>query len=122
VNEIVKEEYIGKNQYVNLLQILAPFAPHITEEIWHNVFGEKKSIHLSVWPEYDASKIIESTIKIVVQVNGKVRGTIEVPIGTSEEEIKKRAMSETKVGQYFTSEPEKVLYIPNRAINFIIKN
>ncbi|MCF7831675.1 MAG: leucine--tRNA ligase [Candidatus Pacebacteria bacterium] len=122
VNEITKEEYIGKNQYASLLQILAPFAPHITEEIWYTVFGEKDSIHLSVWPEYDASKIIESTIKIVVQVNGKVRGTIEVPIGTSEDEIKKRAVSETKVEQYFTSEPEKVLYIPNRAVNFIIKN
>ncbi len=122
VNEITKEEYIGKNQYASLLQILAPFAPHITEEIWHSVFGEKDSIHLSVWPEYDVSKITESTIKIVVQVNGKVRGTIEVPMGTNEDEIKKRAVSETKVGQYFTSEPEKVLYIPNRAVNFIVKN
>jgi leucyl-tRNA synthetase len=120
VNEIAKEEYIGKNQYVKLLQILAPFAPHMTEEIWKNVMGEKESIHVSEWPTYDESKIVENTVKIIVQVNGKVRGTIEVPVGTSEDEIKKRAVSETKVQSYFTSEPEKIVYIPNRVVNFII--
>jgi len=121
VNEMVKGDYIGKNQYIALLQILAPFAPHMTEEIWHTIFEEKDSIHLSIWPEYDTSKIVEDTVKIIVQVNGKVRGTIDVPMGTSEDDIKERALSETKVQQYFINKPEKIVYIPNRVLNFIIQ-
>jgi len=104
------------------LQILSPFAPFITEEIWHNVFGEKDSIHLSPWPAIK-DKIIEEEIVIPVQVNGKVRSTIRIQ--NSEVRIQnlvvEKALKEEKIIRYLQGKKYKTIYVPGKIINFVVK-
>lgn len=103
----------------DLLKLLAPFAPHITEELWSQ-FGEKDSIHVQEWPEWDESKLVTDTFKVVVQINGKVRAVIEVQSGASEQEIVEMAKAEDKVKTYLASEPKKTVYVPSKLVNFVV--
>ena len=103
------------------LQILAPFAPFITEEIWKNVFSEKTSIHLSAWPKVK-EEIIEEEIIIPVQVNGKLRSTLRV----SRHEISKdmvvnKALEDKQVKKYLEGKNYKIIYVPGKIMNFIVK-
>ncbi len=103
------------------LRLLAPFAPHLADELWMNVLNNKKSIHLEKWPEYDPKLIIDEIVKLVVQINGKTRSIIEVMAGADEESVKKSAISDEKVNKYTTgAEIKKVIFIKNRLINLII--
>ncbi|MEK7539582.1 MAG: class I tRNA ligase family protein [Patescibacteria group bacterium] len=118
--EMEKAENISTNDYQKFLQILSPFAPHIVEELW-NMLGEKKSINLSNWPEWDANLIIDEKIKIVVQVNGKVRATIFINANEGEEEIKIKALENQSIVKHLASGvPKKFIYIKNRLINIVI--
>jgi len=104
-----------------LAQILAPFAPHLAEEIWSKL-GYKESIFKSEWPAFDKDAIKEEEVTIVVQVNGKLRATIDLPINTSEEEVKKIAFSQEKV-KNFTDNKKivKTIFIPNRLVNVVVR-
>jgi leucyl-tRNA synthetase len=81
INEIDKAGTINIEDFKKFLQILAPFAPHVADELWTSL-GEKKSIHTSSWPTYNAKKIVDDTVTIGIQVNGKVRA--EITIGLDE--------------------------------------
>ena len=83
---------IQKKDYEVFLKLLSPFAPHIAEELWHQI-GNKKSINLESWPKADLSKLQVAQITIVVQINGKTRDTLKVASGLSEEEIKKLVLA-----------------------------
>src|SRR5690606_1317069 len=72
-----------ENALTSLAKLLAPFAPHIAEELWQDL-GNEGSVHLASWPEYDEKYLVSETMKVVVQVNGKVRATLEVPSDSSE--------------------------------------
>ena len=95
----LKETYtIGKSEawrfaIESLLQVLAPFAPHITEELWHQL-GYETTIHIDAWPQWDDAYLKTDEITIIVQVNGKLRAKLAVTTDTTEEEIKQRALSE----------------------------
>lgn len=103
------------------LQILAPFAPFITEEIWHEVFGEKQSIHLSTWPKVEG-KIVEEEIVIPVQVNGKLRATVTVPAANlSETAVVDRSLEEERVKKYLQGKKYKVIYVEGKILNFVTK-
>ena len=105
------------------LKLLAPFAPHLTEELWQTYFskrGKFKSIHLETWPKYDPSATEEKTFELVVQVNGKVRGRAVLPAGAGESEAKKAALSIENIQQHIKGEPWKVIFVPNKLINFVI--
>ena len=118
--EMEKAENISTNDYQKFLQILSPFAPHIVEELW-NMLGEKKSINLSNWPEWDANLIIDEKIKIVVQVNGKVRATIFINANEGEEEIKIKALENQSIVKHLAGGvPKKFIYVKNRLINIVI--
>ncbi|MCH8050371.1 leucine--tRNA ligase, partial [Patescibacteria group bacterium] len=91
INEIEKEGRVSKSTYRIFLQLLAPFAPHITEELWENI-GEGESIHKEPWPKYDASKIKENTYTVAVQVNGKLRGEFEGEGGLTKEQALEKAL------------------------------
>jgi leucyl-tRNA synthetase len=107
-------------QMSSFLRLLAPFAPHITEEIWHDL-GETSSIHLSEWPKYDESKINEEKVKIAVQVNGKVRGEIEIARDANEDEVKDVALSTESVKAFMgQSEIKKFIYVPGKIVNIVI--
>ncbi|GMQ95315.1 MAG: leucine--tRNA ligase [Patescibacteria group bacterium] len=119
VNGMGKEE-IAEDQFEILLKLLAPFAPHIAEELWHEL-GNKDSIHLEPWPKYDAEKIKEDTVTIAVQVNGRTRGTFEVAAGASEDEVKNQALSQENVKKWREGkETKKIIYIKGRLVNIVV--
>ncbi len=120
-NQLVEQtlNQILVSQFKNFLILLAPFAPHIAEEIWSNL-GNKKSIHLEKWPDYDESLIKEEKINLVVQINGKLRDTIKVAADISEEEAKKLAMESEKIKKHLTGKPKKVIFVPGKLVNIVI--
>lgn len=120
VNELEKEEKISKENYLILLQLVSPFAPHIAEELWSKL-GNKKSISLTSWPVFDSSKTLESSSKIVVQVNGKVRVDFEVPLDTSDDELKKIALEKPEIKKWIEGkEVKKVIVISGKLVSIVI--
>jgi leucyl-tRNA synthetase len=113
---------LSKNEAKKFLQILAPFAPFISEELWHTVLGEKESVHRSTWPKSDDSLLVDEEIIIPVQVNGKVRGTIEVSSNeTNKDVIVNIAVQDEKVKKFIEGKEYKVIYVPGRILNLIVK-
>jgi leucyl-tRNA synthetase len=105
----------------NILKLCAPFAPHITEEIWHENFIKKESIHVSLWPAYDPALIKEDTVTLVVQVNGKVRDTIIADASIDESAAKELALQSEKVKVALAGqEPKRVIYVAKKLINIVI--
>ena len=103
-----------------LLVLLAPMAPHITEELW-SAIGHQTSVHEQAWPDYDPTLIADDTLTIVVQVNGKVREKLTVAADTSESEVRRLALSSAKVQSASDGhDPKKVIYVPGRLINFVV--
>ncbi|HMH70518.1 MAG TPA: class I tRNA ligase family protein [Candidatus Saccharimonadales bacterium] len=122
----LKETYsIGKSDawkfaIESLLQVLAPFAPHITEELWHQL-GHDSTIHVDTWPKWDNSYLQTSQVNIMVQVNGKLRAKLIVAKDISEEDAKQLALSDEHVMKFVgDSVPVKVIYVPGRLINIVI--
>lgn len=110
----------SKESVETLLLLLSPFAPHFTEELWHQI-GNKESIHIQPWPKYDTKLIIEDTIEIPVQVNGKLRATIQVPQQASEDEIKSVAQNNDKIKVGLEGKTvRKVVYVPKKLLNFVV--
>ncbi len=117
-NNLEKQEKISQEEYKTLLKLLAPFAPHITEEIWAEL-GHKDSIHLESWPTYDEGKLVDDEIVMTVQVNGKLRATLKIEKGQSEEEIKSLALGLPEVKKWLDKEPKKVIVVPNKVISIV---
>ncbi len=121
VNELTKAEKIQKSVLERFNRILAPFAVHLTEELHHTVFGGKGSIHYADWPEYDPVKLIEDTITLAVQVNGKVRGMIEIAPDASEEGALKAAREQEQIAKWIEDKkPKKVIYVPGKILNIVV--
>jgi leucyl-tRNA synthetase len=120
VNEIEKFEFISKVQYQTLLQLVAPFAPHFTEEIWTSL-GNKKSIHISVWPKYEPSLIVDDEVTIMIQVNGKVRGSFVAPANIDQQSLEKMAKENEDVKKWLEGKSVvKVIVVPKRLVNFVV--
>lgn len=121
VNDIEKNNNeISVDDYKQFLKLLAPFAPHITEEIWE-MLGERGSIHLSEWPSYDPLLVVDDTITLGVQVNGKVRAEIEIDIDEAEESVKHKVLEIPEIIKWVgDSEIKKFIYIPNKIISIVI--
>jgi leucyl-tRNA synthetase len=103
-----------------LIQLLAPFAPHITEELWSELHHEG-SIHTSKWPTYDEQYLVSETMTIVVQVNGKVRAQLELAVGSEKEAILESAQANEKVAEYLAEkEIRKSIYVPGKLVNFVV--
>ena len=103
----------------SLLQILAPFAPHITEELWHEL-GHNDTIHVDHWPKWDDSFIQSSVMTVIVQVNGKLRAKLELPADTDEDAVKQAALADENVQRFVGGEPKKVIYIPRKLVNIVV--
>jgi leucyl-tRNA synthetase len=102
-----------------LLKLLAPLAPHITEELWHQI-GEHESIHVQLWPIYDEALTRDAVVTVVVQVNGKVREKLEAAPDASEEEVQALAMASERVKANLGGKaPKKVIYVPGKLINLV---
>lgn len=102
------------------LQLLAPFAPHITDELWQQL-GHDTSIHVSNWPSYDEKYLFSDTLTIVVQVNGKLRAQLEMPADASKEQILALAKEQPKVNEHIGGkEVRKEIYVPGKLVNFVV--
>jgi leucyl-tRNA synthetase len=102
-----------------LVLLLAPSAPHISEEMWE-MLGREYSVHTQPWPAWDEALTIDDQIEIVIQVNGKPRDRITVPNGIEEAEVRQLAMSSEKVSTNLAGrEPRKVIYVPGRLVNIV---
>lgn len=121
----LKEKGIGKSDawtyaIESLLMVLSPFAPHITEELWHEL-GHTDTIHVDHWPEWDDAFMQSDTVMLIVQVNGKLRAKIAMPVDLDEAEVKRIALTDANVAKFIgDSEPKKVVYIPGRLLNVVI--
>ncbi|MEO5628023.1 MAG: class I tRNA ligase family protein [Candidatus Saccharimonadales bacterium] len=102
-----------------LLQLLAPYAPHISEELWKQL-GHEQTIHTSQWPTWEEKYLIADTMTIVVQVNGKVRAQVEVPADSTEEMIIETAKSDQKISSYLDGKTvKKTIYVPGKLVSFV---
>jgi leucyl-tRNA synthetase len=113
----------GLNETIrnNFITLLSPFAPHLSEELWE-ISNNKKSVFNEKWPIFDESKIVLSTISIAIQVNGKLRGNIDIDIKTSKDEILELAKSHNNVVNYILDKNIiKKIYVPGKIINFVVK-
>ncbi|HEX6059814.1 MAG TPA: leucine--tRNA ligase [Gemmatimonadaceae bacterium] len=102
-----------------LVQLVAPFAPHLAEELWER-FGHERSIFDSGWPAYDAALAAEDTIQLAVQVNGKLRGTIAVPREVTREAALELALAEAPIAKFVPAAPKKVVFVPGRLLNIVV--
>ena len=121
VNELTKSEKVEKGNIEALLLMLSPLAPHLTEELWHQL-GNKDSIHEQPWPKYDPEIAKELEIEIPVQINGKVRDKIKIAADANKDTILTMAKSSEKV-KSFTSGKQiaKEIYVPGRLVNLVVK-
>ncbi len=105
----------------NIILLLAPFAPFITEELWQQL-GHQENVHAAQWPEYKEEALKKDEITIVIQVNGKVRDKINIAADVSEEEVKARVMEEEKIQSYLEDgNLVKTIYIPKKLVNLVIQ-
>lgn len=121
VNELYKAECRSEMALKPLVQILAPFAPHLAEELWEKMGGEGLC-SLAPWPKYDSTLVADDTVTIGVQVNGKMRGTIEISPTASEDEALAAAKAVSAVSSVLAGKnPDKVIYKAGRILNLIVK-
>jgi len=109
---------VNQEQSEKFLIILAPFAPHLAEELWEKL-GHVGGIFKEAWPEYDINKVIDSEIEIPVQVNGKVRAKLKLPAGISDTEAKAAALSNEGVKKYLAGEPKKIIFVKGKLISIV---
>jgi leucyl-tRNA synthetase len=126
VNKIHNSEFrIQKLEIEILIKLLAPIAPHICEELWHQLHPEifeKESIFNQSWPKYDPDLIIEEKFELVIQINGKMRHSIETEKNISEIEAKELVLKNEKIKKWISDETQikKIIFIPGRLINIVI--
>lgn len=99
--------------------MISPFAPHFAEELWH-AMGKTTSVMEESWPEYDPEALKVEEIEIAVQVNGKLRDRIRIPIDASKEEVLKVALQSDKVKKFVNDKPKEAIYVPKRLLNIIV--
>jgi len=121
VNALEKEKDISKDTFEKFLLILSPFAPHLAEELWTQL-GHKESIFKEKWPKYDPKLVKDEIIELVIQVNGKLRDTIEVDANISEKEAKKVALVSEKIQKWIENKKiENVIFVKGKLINIVVK-
>ena len=120
VNALEKEEQVSKKVWETLLILLAPFAPHITEELWEKNGGEG-SIFETSWPSFDASKVVVAEVTLMVQINGKIRDQFQASTDLTSEEVEKLALAREKVQEVIgTQTVSKIIVVPNKLISIVI--
>ena len=121
VNEVYECGTLTNNELEILIKLLNPFAPHLTEEMWQYL-GNNTLVSLEKWPEYDESKTVDDTVKIAVQVNGKLKATIEISKTISKEDALNTAKNEPKVAEFIAGkEIVKEIFVPGKIVNIVIK-
>jgi leucyl-tRNA synthetase len=121
VNEMETREVVYKDDYEALLKILSPFAPYLSQELWQS-FGYDNYILRQSWPSYDANFLQDDTVQLAVQINGKMRATIEVPFNVNESSALEAAKDNEVVKKWLEGvEIIKAIFVPGRLLNIVVK-
>ncbi len=121
INSASKEDVIPKEYAEGFIKLLNPVAPHITEEIW-NRFGHNNTITYEAWPTYDETKLVEDTVEIPVQINGKVRATISISAGASQDDVKNTVHQNNNIQSQIDGKTVvKEIYVKNKIYNIVVK-
>ena len=121
VNEAYKQDEIYIDYVRGFIQLLNPIAPHVTEEIW-SLLGADTALTYTTWPTFDESKLVEDTITVIAQVNGKLRARLDVPVDISKDDMEKLALADENV-KNFTDGKEvvKAIVVPGKLVNVVVK-
>jgi leucyl-tRNA synthetase len=121
VNELYKQNVKPKKVLKTLAQLMMPFAPHIAEELWEKLGGEG-FVSLAPWPSYDPALTVDDMVTLGVQVNGKMRGTVDLSVNAEEAEAVIEALKVTTIQQALSGKnPDKIIYKAGRILNLIVK-
>ncbi len=119
-NEAYKNPSMPKEYLEGFIKMIAPFAPHLGEELW-NLTGHNQTITYEAWPIFEEAKTINQEVTVVVQINGKVRDKLQVNVDTPKEELEKLALSSSKVQNYLNGQtPKKVIVILNKLVSIVL--
>jgi len=102
-----------------LVQLVAPYAPHLAEECWE-VLGHSGSVFDAGWPAFDAAQLVDDAVDLVVQVNGKTRGKVRLATGAGQDEALAQAMADAAIAKFVTGSPRKVVFVPGRLLNVVV--
>jgi leucyl-tRNA synthetase len=120
VNETMKLEVRPRKLLENFVLLLSPFAPHLAEELWEKL-GHSKSTAYEPWPAYDELKCAESTVEVVLQINGKIRSKVAVAKDTSNAELERLALDDANIKRYMDGKRViKKIIVPNKLVNIVI--
>ena len=128
VNELYKlktqafgQHAVWQEALAGVVACIAPFAPHISEELWHQL-GHSTSVHRDSWPKFDEQYLVADMVTVAIQVNGKLRGTVSAPTDSTEAMVAKLAKADTKVASNLADKQVvKTIYVPNKLLNFVVK-
>jgi leucyl-tRNA synthetase len=110
---------MGRFPAESFILLLAPMAPHVTEEIWR-ALGHTTSIHLEGWPTFDPNLVRDEMVTVVVQVNGKVRDRLELPTGTPEDDVRALALNSESVKRHLEGKPpKKFIFIKDKMLSIV---
>ena len=120
VNKLCEQTSISRDSYLKLLIILSPFAPYLTQELWSSL-GNKGFISEEIWPTVNDQILQTEMTNLVVQFNGKTRGTLSLSVGMSQQEVVNIIKQTPELNKYWVdqTEPQKIIFLPNKLINFV---
>jgi len=120
INVVRRSERVGhRDEILPLVQLVAPFAPHLAEECWEKL-GHTGSVFDAGWPVFDAAQLVDDAVDIIVQVNGKVRGKVRVAVDATQEQVVAAAMADAAIAKFVTGTITKVIYVPKRLLNIVV--
>ena len=121
LNEIYSLGYVTKEMLTVFIKLLCPFAPHLCEEIWETL-GNEDFLSLSEWPKYDENKTVDKEIEIAVQINGKTKGILAIPVNEEKDKVLESAKAMSKIAEAMEGKRLiKEIYVPNKIVNFVVK-
>ncbi len=121
-NKLEAEASISEKVFADFLKILSPFAPHIAEEMWENI-GNEKSITMADWPKFDESKIVSAMARIAIQINGKVRATLDVNFDSNQDEVESLALNNDDIKKWILGKKIlKKIFVKNKIMNFVLES
>jgi leucyl-tRNA synthetase len=121
-NALQAEPTVSRKTVLAFLQLLAPFAPHLAEELWERL-GQTPSIQTASWPAYDPAQLVADEVKVVFQVNGKHRGDALVPVGSTQDAVMAIALAHKGVAPFAAGKAiRRVIYVPGKILNLVVEN
>ena len=115
----LSERSVHRAEIEPLVQLVAPFAPHVAEDLWERL-GHDRSVFDSGWPVFDASLAAEELITIAVQVGGKTRGTVQLPPGANQDAAMEAALADPNISKFIAGPPKKIIFVPGRLLSIVV--